>query len=498
MNLEEDPILDANQIREQLGRILRSPQFARSDRLRRFLQFIVDAKLRGEPDQIQEYGIGLEIFGRLPSFDPRSDSIVRTEAHRLRRKLTEYYQDAGENDPVRISLPERGYVPEFSACRGLERTRADAQGRRTRRWALALAVAAALLLIGAVWSTRPLPETARSSNRLANEAFAKGRAAWGQWTREGAEQSVAFFQQAIAHDPDFALAHVWLSNSYRQRLGMGDSRFDQVFPLAKAASERALAIDPELAEAHWSQGATLTWQYEWEAAEREFLEAQALAPQNPAIHHAYAILCLAAGGRLDEAETEIRAAVDLQPALLSNKVVLGKILYFRGRYHEARDELEEALAINRNFPDAMRNLAAVLVQTGDFPAAIAYYRKAQSLSYLTWGDGLLAHAYAAAGDTEQARAIVTKLLGEQETRKVSYLALATAYTGLGDTEVALNWLARSVEEHEMRARYVAVDPIYTPLHGDPHFGELLATMRLPSAREGSTSLSSSLSAKPLH
>lgn len=98
---------------QYLEKILSSRHFVRSERLRRFLRFAVESVLEGEPDRLKEYIIGVQIFDRGDGFDPRADAIVRTEATRLRRKLGEYYQTIGQDDPVIITIPRGGYVPLF-------------------------------------------------------------------------------------------------------------------------------------------------------------------------------------------------------------------------------------------------------------------------------------------------------------------------------------------------------------------------------------------------
>lgn len=101
-------------VEEQLGRILANDHFARSPRLSSFLRFVVEAKLDGHEARVQEYAIGIDVFDRGESFDPRVDSIVRVEAGRLRDRLSKYYAEEGREDPILISLPRRGYVPEFA------------------------------------------------------------------------------------------------------------------------------------------------------------------------------------------------------------------------------------------------------------------------------------------------------------------------------------------------------------------------------------------------
>lgn len=94
-------------------RVASSATFQRSERLRKFLRFIVESTLDGRSEELKEYLIGVEVFGKGPSFDPRLDSAVRVEARRLRGKLEEYYQREGAGDAVRIRLPKGGYVPVF-------------------------------------------------------------------------------------------------------------------------------------------------------------------------------------------------------------------------------------------------------------------------------------------------------------------------------------------------------------------------------------------------
>ena len=97
----------------ELNRIIASPGFARNERLSRFLRFVVEQHLDGCDEELKESLIGIEVFGRSPGYDPKKDPIVRTEASRLRARLSEYYQGEGKGDPLVIALPKGGYVPVF-------------------------------------------------------------------------------------------------------------------------------------------------------------------------------------------------------------------------------------------------------------------------------------------------------------------------------------------------------------------------------------------------
>jgi TolB-like protein len=130
-------------IREHLDKVLTSAGFQNSERLRRFLRFIVDAKLRGEPDRVKEYLIGKEVFDRDSSYDPRLDPIVRVEARRLRKKLEAYYEGPGSGDAIRIELPKGGYIPAIRQP-SVAAPEPVLAGPRKRNW---LKISAALAFI---------------------------------------------------------------------------------------------------------------------------------------------------------------------------------------------------------------------------------------------------------------------------------------------------------------------------------------------------------------
>ena len=138
---------EANAVREQLQRVLTSPMFLHSDRLRRFLTHCVDAALTGRIDDLKEYTIGVVAFDRPKHYNPAEDPIVRVEARRLRKKLDEYYETIGSVDPVVIELPKGGYLPIFEF---------RPQKKTERGHILPLALAATLAEeSGDVWLAKP-------------------------------------------------------------------------------------------------------------------------------------------------------------------------------------------------------------------------------------------------------------------------------------------------------------------------------------------------------
>ena len=109
------PPVDADAVRAALGRIVESPDFAASERARRFLRYVVEETLAGRADRIKAFSVAVEVFGRKDDFDPQNDPVVRIEAGRLRRALERYYLLSGKDDPVFIDIPKGGYVPSFTA-----------------------------------------------------------------------------------------------------------------------------------------------------------------------------------------------------------------------------------------------------------------------------------------------------------------------------------------------------------------------------------------------
>src|SRR5271155_2047886 len=100
-------------VRATLDKILSSPGFANAERLTRFLRYTVEERLNGQTDKLKESLLGIDVFGRKPTYDPRVDAVVRTEAVKLRARLRDYYESEGREDEIIIDLPKGGYIPAF-------------------------------------------------------------------------------------------------------------------------------------------------------------------------------------------------------------------------------------------------------------------------------------------------------------------------------------------------------------------------------------------------
>jgi TolB-like protein len=153
---------DAEAALLELERVLASPTFARNDRQSRFLRFIVERHLEGKDQELKESLVAVNAFGRSPGYDPKQDPIVRTEASRLRARLSEYYLGEGKEDPLVIELPRGGYVPVFKRAVVIRESTTPSRWRFSRR-SFAVAVACGVLSLAAVgwWRLRqqnaPIP-----------------------------------------------------------------------------------------------------------------------------------------------------------------------------------------------------------------------------------------------------------------------------------------------------------------------------------------------------
>jgi Tol biopolymer transport system component len=208
--------LSVELIRVQVEKILASPEFCRAERLSRFLSFAVEKTLSGQPDQLKEYALGVEVFDRNHSYDPHYDPIVRVEARRLRAKLAEYYEKAAQDGLVLISFPKGSYVPVFEqrrtadyAAEGHQRVLGRQPLVRLKTWLLS-ALALALIVSAVVWWSYQSrkAEQPPELTRLAADFVAMGRPALS-WdgtlvtytTQKGDSQPDIWIHQTAGGEP---------------------------------------------------------------------------------------------------------------------------------------------------------------------------------------------------------------------------------------------------------------------------------------------------------
>ena len=311
----------------------------------------------------------------------------------------------------------------------------------------------------------------------AYEAYLKGRYHWNRRTEEGIGQAIVHFQEAINHDPNYALAYTGLADSF-SLLGYYYVSTREAFPRAKQAAERALERDDSLGEAHVS----LAWIkciYDWDfdEAEREFVRGIELNPTYANGHQWYSIY-LVVTGRYDEAIERIRIALELEPLSRIINANYGQFLGYAGRYEEAHEHLRKTSELDPAWALAHLFVGANYAQQGLFSEAVPHYEQAVTLDDSPYGIGFLGQAYAKSGRVDEAHTVLERLDGLAETRYVSPLQRAAVYAGLGDPDRFFEQMERAYEERTSELPLLRIFPWVEDVEQDPRFAELLRRVGL--------------------
>ena len=313
----------------------------------------------------------------------------------------------------------------------------------------------------------------QTENTAAYREYLMGRYYWLQFRGASLKQALQHFQKAVDLDPNYALAHAGIADSYTSFATYRILPPDEAYSKARAAAEKALELDPELSEAYSALGlVSLYHDWDWPAAEREFRRAIQFKPDNAEAHNRYA-LALAWFERFDEALDEIKLAADLDPLLPRMKVNASQILYHARRYDQAIEEVRRGLALDPNFFQAHQQLGSVLVQTSVYEAAIAEFKKAMDLGGGSQVQADLAHAYAVSGQPAEARKILDQLIEHSPDTYISPFDIAVVYAGLGDRGQAFAWLDKAYDERTRTMLGLKVNPRLDPLRSDPRFATLI-------------------------
>jgi TolB-like protein/tetratricopeptide (TPR) repeat protein len=313
------------------------------------------------------------------------------------------------------------------------------------------------------------------------EAYLKGRYYWNLRTRESLGTAITHFEAATALDPSYAPAYAALADCYNQ-LGtvmVGGGSPQEWRPRAADAAIKALRIDPNLAEAHATLGYVQHYNWEWEAAEKSLRRALQLNPSYALGRIWYANL-LSSRRRTDEALREVTVAQELDPLSPVINTNVAWILTHARRYEEAITQLKRTLAIDPEYLQAHSRLGAAYAFAGRHQEAVDAFETLVRLSRGTPSSlAALAETYAAAGRHDEAERLLDQLLAARATQYVSAGALANAYLALGRTDEGLTWLERSFQERTNNIAYLAVEPIYDAVRGEPRFQALVRGAGLP-------------------
>lgn len=296
-------------------------------------------------------------------------------------------------------------------------------------------------------------------------------------TRTETDKGIAYFQQAIQVDPNYARPHIGLSRAYLSMALTSGLSSGEVMPKAKAAALRGIEIDETLPEAHVALGFTLFWyEWDWAAAERECLRALELNPNNADAHFAYAHV-LSNSARHEMAIAEIRRAKELDPLSFVTNALEGQILFFAGKHDEALDRLQKTIDLNPNFWLAHLFISRVYTEKGMHAEAIAATKKARELSQNSQSDAYRAYAAARQGQMAEARVVLDELLKLSKERYVPPYNLAIIYHALGESDKALKYLEKGFAEKDVRMVFMKVEPMWTTLRSNRRFVDLLKRAR---------------------
>ncbi len=579
--------------RRQLERVLASPGFLRNERMSRFLRFLADRHLEGNDQQLKESVIAVEVFGRRTDHDPAQDSIVRTEAGRLRARLAEYYVGEGKDDPIVIELPKGGYIPAFQSR--------DGRPRGSRRWIWMAAAAVFVAALGIGWwlthrsvpvgiAVLPLENLSRDpagdyfadgltdelirnlslidgiSTRSRTSSFAyKGKPrnvhevgkelnadyilegsvlrAGGQlrvdaqlvrvrddsplWSgryeramtdvfavqdeislgivnslrlklgrgrrryetsaeaydlylqaralgvRQGVTgdvRAVSRFEEVIARDPSFAPAYAGLASALVAR--SGTSQFDSAgeFEKMRQAAQKALELDPLLAEAYGALGMVDARQAQWESSEKNFRRALELDSSDSVTHANFALSLLFPLGRIREAIRDLRSAARNDPFAPRLRFILANALMAAGQFDEAAGI---CLNLPADFPGKDEWLARSRLGQGRTQEAIQILEDdiGRGDEYDGSLEGVLGYAYGRAGRRDDAEKLAA--------RNSDAYNQALTFAGIGDRGRTLDALERAAALGPVRLGRDLTYPEFTLLRGDPRLTALRKKLGLP-------------------
>jgi TolB-like protein len=330
-------------------------------------------------------------------------------------------------------------------------------------------------------STR-LSSTPRKVAPAAYDAYVRGRHAWEKRGESDLRDSVRFFLDAIDADPTYAPAYAGLADAYAQ-LGYGSYVSpEDTFPRARLAAEKALALDPLLADAHASRGYALMY-YDWDfaQAESEYRRAIQLNPSHAVAHQWYAYLLTAMGRPFAAADAEISIAKALDPLSPAIHTDRAFISYYYGRNVEARHSVGLGLEMNPKFALGYFWLGRIYTSQGHYADADQAFHNIGPLRTWTPAMAALGYMYGKAGRVQDAKAILAEFdTLTRHGRHASAYAIAAIYAGLGDRERMFQYLDAAYREHSHWLVWLMRDPRWDEFRADPRFETLVRKIGLPS------------------
>jgi serine/threonine protein kinase/tetratricopeptide (TPR) repeat protein len=322
-----------------------------------------------------------------------------------------------------------------------------------------------------------------TNNAEAYELYLKGRYFWNKRNEEGLRNGIKYFQQAEEKDPSYALAFSGLADSYALLSDIGVVKPADEMPKAKAAAQRAVDIDPSLAEAYTSRAfVKLAFDWDWLGAEADFRKALELNPKYPTAHQWYASYLMQMG-KFDHGKQEIEQAHQLDPLSPIISSNAGLYFYYEHKYDDAVEKYKKTLETDPDFWVARNYLGLAYVQKQMYAEAISGLRALirapdgslplEVVEKEVEASASLGFAYGKAGKRKEAEEILKHLEALSQRRYVSGLYFAMVHAGLKDNDRAIAQLNRAFESRHPGLVLVRIDPIFDGIRSDERFKQLV-------------------------
>ena len=319
-----------------------------------------------------------------------------------------------------------------------------------------------------------------TENTEAYQNYLKGRYFLNKRTAEDIRKASEYFKQAVALDPNNALAYLGLGDCYHQSIYSTSSPSRELIPKAKAMARKALEIDGSLGEAHALLSILNDADWDWNEALREYQLAISLSP-GYANAYGRVAFTLAKRGRFDEALAAIRKAGEIDPTNLGISADIASILCYAGRYDEAIEQSNKTLELDPNFSTAYAQLGVAYWGKRMYKESLGPLQRAVELE----GEGSvrmiqLAMGYGFAGQKEKARDFLRRLKKRSESEYVDPTWFAGLYTAIGDKDKALDWIEKAYAERSVAATALLADTRFITIRSEPRYQAILSRMGLAS------------------
>jgi TolB-like protein/Tfp pilus assembly protein PilF len=310
-------------------------------------------------------------------------------------------------------------------------------------------------------------------NVEAYNLYLQGKYFAGRRTQKDLEQAVSYFTRALEVDPGYALAWVGLADAHSSEADLGADPVDRGYGEARAEVEKALALDPNLAEAYAALGwIRVAYEWDWSGANAAYEQALELEPANASVVRRAGAL---AGtlGHFEEAIELDRRAIDLDPLNVAVHNNLGLHALYAGHLGEAEAAFRKALDLNPDFPSAHAFLGRVELRRSKPTEALAEMDREKDPFWHVYGQAL---AYWALGRKEEARSALDTFISRDKDDAAFQIAEVCAFRG--DVDGALTWLERAYTQRDGGLNEVKGDPLLKSLDGDPRYAAFLRKLHL--------------------